>query len=841
MGPAILSGKASAVFFHETLGHRLEGHRQKDEKFAQTFTKKIGEMILPSYITVSDDPTRRTFEGTDLSGHYRVDDEGIPARHLPLVKSGLLSGFLMCRSPIEAARRSNGHGRRMPGYGIVSRQGNLFVESQRTISPTELRAQLLEEVELQGKPYGLYFDEIQGGFTFTRRNLPQSFKIIPVKVYRVYPDGRPDELVRGVNIVGTPLTVLGKILATDDRTEVFNGMCRAESGSLPISAVAPGILVSEIEIEKKVKSMRRQPVLPPPSGQSSLAKRMRRQGKAGGDLLLQALTDELARSADSLNLEGLSEPYYLSYRVQDGVTFQVAATFGAVVLQDLKRARTLWTDIRVGSRQDDNSNLSPTGFGFRSPRSVTVSLPIDDHYGAIRRDLWRQTDDEYKGSVRELGMKRARVEGRAEIDTVPDFSVDPPHVLIKPVIELQIDQERWAKIARRTSAIFREYPSVQDARVVVRVNKRNRYFVSSEGSLSRVPEAYYTLEIFATAREEKGLAVSDFRRFAAASPRALPGLKVLVQSARELAEKVTAIAGAKTLESYIGPVLFEDRAAAQFFYSLLGRHLSGTPQATTTAGLSMFFAGDKPLERRLGRRVLPRGFTVVDDPTLANYKGSPLIGHYLVDDEGMPPKRVVAVEDGILKAFLMSRTPSKWFSHSTGHGRTGLMTNEHRATVGNLIVKVDKGLNSAELRSELLSLASEMGLEYGVVITGLSNELIFPILTQMVSFSGRGTRRQPELPPPLAAFKVYPDGRQEPIRGIEFVDVTVRALRDIVASGKSAVVYPLLSVVVGRGSPTFSLTLASVSAPAVLVREVELRKSETMQKPPVLNHPYFDH
>jgi len=268
-GPALLSGRAAAVFFHEVLGHRLEGHRQRDEQEGQTFTKKVNQLVLPSFLSVVDDPTRKEINGVKLAGAYDYDDEGVPAQRVVAIENGVLKNFLMSRMPIAGFSHSNGHGRRQLGAaptGLMptGRQGNLIVTSTNTVKDAELRARFIEEIKKQGKPYGLYFEDIQGGFTLTTRSRPQAFQVIPVMVWKVYPDGRPDELVRGVDIVGTPLLSLNEILVTGERLEVFNGVCGAESGQIPVAAVAPAMLFSQIEVQKRAKGTERPPLLPPP-------------------------------------------------------------------------------------------------------------------------------------------------------------------------------------------------------------------------------------------------------------------------------------------------------------------------------------------------------------------------------------------------------------------------------------------------------------------------------------------------------------------------------------------------------------------------------------------------
>ena len=263
--PALLTGRAAAVFFHEVFGHRAEGHRQKDSSEGQTFAKKVDQPILPDFLTIIDDPTMPRLGKEDLLGFYEYDDEGVKAHRVLMVDHGVLKNFEMSRSPLVGFPHSNGHGRRQLGASPVSRQGNLIVESSKTLTDAQLRAKLIELVKQQNKPYGLLIDDIAGGFTFTGRGQPQAFQVQPLVVYKVFADGRPDELVRGVDIVGTPLASLTKIVATGDKQEVFNGYCGAESGSVPVSAAAPAILTSELEVQKKEASTDRPPILPSPA------------------------------------------------------------------------------------------------------------------------------------------------------------------------------------------------------------------------------------------------------------------------------------------------------------------------------------------------------------------------------------------------------------------------------------------------------------------------------------------------------------------------------------------------------------------------------------------------
>ncbi len=265
VGPAILRGRASGVFFHEVLGHRVEGHRQKDEDEGRTFAKKVDQKIMPDFISVFDDPTMSTNEDRPLVGHYKFDNEGVPAQRVTIVENGVLRNFLMGRSPVVNFNKSNGHSRCEPGSKPVARQGNLIVTSNKSVDFAELKQMLVEEAKRQNKPYGLIFDEIAGGFALTQAFMPQSFQLLPLRVTRVWTDGRPDQLLRGVNLVGTPLASLETVMHASNDVDTFSGVCGAESGWVPVSATSPSLLVRTIETARDWKEQDKPPILPPPA------------------------------------------------------------------------------------------------------------------------------------------------------------------------------------------------------------------------------------------------------------------------------------------------------------------------------------------------------------------------------------------------------------------------------------------------------------------------------------------------------------------------------------------------------------------------------------------------
>jgi predicted Zn-dependent protease len=264
-GPAILSDRAAGVFFHEVFGHRVEGHRLKRVSDAQTFRNRVGERILPKFLSIYDDPTLPEASGTPLRGHYRYDNQGVRAERVVLVEDGILRGFLQSRSPVEKGDKSNGHGRKQAGKDAVSRQGSLHIVAGVSTTNEKLRAQLRSRARKDGLEYGLWIDEIAGGFTFTGRTIPNAFNVNAVIAYRVFVDGRPDELVRGIDVIGTPLEAFSNIVAAGETEQVFNGNCGAESGWVPVSSIAPTILLKQMETQRKRRGQDTPPLLPAPT------------------------------------------------------------------------------------------------------------------------------------------------------------------------------------------------------------------------------------------------------------------------------------------------------------------------------------------------------------------------------------------------------------------------------------------------------------------------------------------------------------------------------------------------------------------------------------------------
>src|SRR5262249_9343839 len=263
-GPAILMEEATGVLFHEVIGHRLEGERLGDESEGQTFKGQIGRKVIPDFLDVIDDPTQRQLGGRSLNGYYQFDDEAVPAQRVTLIDRGVLKTYLMSRKPVTGVPASNGHGRAAGPADPMARMGVTIVASHKQVPPAKLKRMLLDEVRRQGKPFGLIIRDITGGNTNTTSYGYQAFKGLPRLVYKVDAKTGAESLVRGVEMVGTPLASINKIVATSDTTGVFNGYCGAESGFVPVTTVAPAVLLTEIELERSRRTRQKATVLPPP-------------------------------------------------------------------------------------------------------------------------------------------------------------------------------------------------------------------------------------------------------------------------------------------------------------------------------------------------------------------------------------------------------------------------------------------------------------------------------------------------------------------------------------------------------------------------------------------------
>lgn len=849
-GPAILSGKASAVFFHEIFGHRVEGHRQKDEKEGQTFTKQIDKPVLPDFISVFDDPAMERYAETDLNGYYKYDDEGVMAQRVDLVKNGILRNFLMSRSPIKGFAKSNGHGRAQTGYRPVGRQGTLVVESSRTVPMKQLRQQLIQLCKEQGKPYGLYFEDISGGFTMTQRYMPQAFNVNPIMVYRIYTDGRPDQLVRGVDLIGTPLTSFSKIVTCGKGPGVFNGYCGAESGTVLASAISPAVLTTQIEVQKKRKGSNKPPVLPAPSRVDPKKQKKSHQKNLDDDTILRALSDELDRSMHSLKIDKMETPYFIDYTVEDYKDTTIEAGFGGLVKSGSEHQRLLKVGLRVGDYDMDNTEFVSGSGMYASIMGHSGQIIIDDDYNTLRRDTWLITDNAYKRALEQLADKKAFIKNQVRQQEVPDFTPAKPLRHIEPLVNIRVDTKKWQGIVRRVSAVFKEFPAVHESYVQMQASVINKYYVNSEGTVVRQPQPLVSFVAIAITQTADGMTLKHHIPFYGIAMADLPNENELIAQVRQMASQMSTLSKAPVLDSFIGPVLFTGQASAELFTQIMLPHISGQqPPLSGMPQITQMVAASKWI-RRLNRKVLPRVISIFDDPTRSRLNKKPLIGAYDIDDQGIPGKPVLLVQKGVLKNLLVGRRPGMQFPQSNGHGRAAFMASPG-VQVSNLFITAEKGKSFEELKQKMLEMCKEQQADYGLIVKHFDN----PTFTGLEPAMSARLMQNPLSPPlttPVLVYRVsVKDGTTELVRGLSISELPLNDFKYISDVGNDGYLHHRLVAAAGgvmgsvysifsNGSGSGVRMPISILAPSLLFEEVEFEKiDEQQEKPPIMPHPYF--
>ncbi len=559
---------------------------------------------------------------------------------------------------------------------------------------------------------------------------------------------------------------------------------------------------------------------------------------AGASVLQRAMMDELKRTVKELRMEGMQQPYYVAYRVEDAWESVVEGSFGAVTASDTTRSRRLFVDLRVGDYRFDNSNFVGSDFWGAAIGQSGEVLPTDEDYDALRYAIWLATDEAYKRALEMRSRKEATLENRLIGEEVPDFSRGEKTVYEEPLMAFTVDQAGLDSLVADASEVFRQFEAIQLSRVRLSARLVHRYFVDSEGSrhTCNVPGAY--LEAYVATQAADGEELRDWTGFYAGTADDLPPADTLRTRLSEFALEFSEAHGAPQGEDYFGPVWLKGDACAQVFYEIVGKGASD-PRRPVFADerTERYFPPDEGfLAGKLGRKVLPEAFSVHDDPTLSVRDGAYIAGSFPVDEQGVAAGRATLVEKGRLTGLLMSRTPTKDVGESNGHARS--LGGPPAGRVGTLVVRSTQ--EEDDLQRVLVSLLPESDLEYGIVVEKLQGDMpadpwapADPSRRYQELFSPQS---KPLLSPPLRAYRLYADGHTEPVRGLEFQDVTYRTLRDVVAAGTTDVVYNF----VRRGRFAGELAM-SVVAPEIIVGEVELTKAETKPKKlPVVPHPYFD-
>ena len=540
------------------------------------------------------------------------------------------------------------------------------------------------------------------------------------------------------------------------------------------------------------------------------------------DPLLQAMRDELDRSR-KLTVPNLEAPYFIEYLIEESDNFSVSASLGGLLSRNRNRMRLPEVRVRVGDYKFDNTNYVGAGMQFGT-RYDLAGFPRENSYPVLRRYLWLATDSAYKSGVEAISRKRAALRNVQVGDQLNDFAHAAPVQRVEALSRLAVDEEAWAARVRSLSAIFAQHPDILTSSVDFQSGAGGFYLVNSEGTEVRAPESLSYLTARAVAQAGDGMTVRGAATFHSLDVTRMPTDAELQRGVTALAENVSALARAPKGEDYAGPVLFEGMAGPQIFAEVLGRNLALTRRPVMEPGRPGSFAASD-LEGRVGSRVLPEWFDVVDDPTQKEWRGRPLFGSYGVDREGAIPGPLRLVEKGVLKTFLLTRQPLRGFEGSNGRARMPGGFGAATAGFGNLFVSATETSPVSELKKRLIEMCRARNKPYGIIV----RQMDFPSsasideVRRILSGSQSGGSRP--VSAPLLVYKLFPDGREELVRGVRFRGLSVRSLKDILAAGDDSVTFEFLDnpapfALMGAGG---FVSETSVVAPSILVDDLELR------------------
>jgi len=555
------------------------------------------------------------------------------------------------------------------------------------------------------------------------------------------------------------------------------------------------------------------------------------------DPLIQAMHDEIDRSR-KLTVPNLETPYFIEYLVDENESFTVSATLGGLTSRRRDKFRNLDVNVRVGDYKFDNTNYIGSDFVFGS-RYDLERFPLENSNPVLRRYLWLATDTAYKSAIEAISRKRAALRNLTVSDQLNDFAHAEPVHIIQNFQKLTLDEDAWSNRVRTLSAIFDRYPDVEASGIEFSAGEGGYYLVNSEGTEVRVPDRTAYLRVRAVAQAADGMGVRDAVAFQAVEAGRLPSDAELTTKIQTLAQNVVALAKAPKGEDYSGPVLFEGVAGPQVFAEVLGRNLSLTRRPVMEPGRNGTFAVSE-FDGRIGARVLPESFSVVDDPTLKEWRGRPLFGTYEVDREGVVPKPLRLIDKGVLKGYFLTRQPVRGFEGSNGRARMPGSFGAGTPGISNLFVMTTETSPVADLRKKLLELIAARGKPYGIVV----RKMDFPSSAsvdearRLLSGSQSGGSRPVSLP--TLVYRLYPDGREELVRGLRFRAFNARSLKDIMAAGDDLTTFEFLdnpapfALMGGAGY----VTNATVVAPSILIDDLELHPLEDeLPKLPVVPAP----
>jgi hypothetical protein len=558
------------------------------------------------------------------------------------------------------------------------------------------------------------------------------------------------------------------------------------------------------------------------------------------DMVLKAMRDEMARSRQLRAVGALELPYFFSYGISDSENTHISAEMGSPINITRLKVRIPNITVRVGDYDFDDTGHIYSGI-FTGTR-FDETWPLDDNYLNLRENLWLGTDRAFKTALESMGRKKASMNNTAApAEKLPNFSRTEPVSEVLKVDHKKIDEAQWTARAKQLSSIFNSYPEVYSSGLEFESIRGATYLLTSEGTAERYADDLQWLYVKASGQAPGGMVLHDGVSIQALEIDQMPSEADLRKVVTDVAENIRALGKAPVGEPYTGPVLFEPRAAAQLFAQLLGDNLRIPRKPLADAGRNVNFLPSE-YETRVGSRVLPDFFDVTDDSSQTSWSGKPLAGFYLFDVEGVKPQPVSLVEKGILKNVLMTRTPVKNFPSSNGHARLGGNYGARSAAFGNLFVKANQSKPLADLKKDLIQMIQQQNKPYGMLVrkldfpfSGGSNEL--QALAQASSQSGGSAR---PVSPPVLVYRVYPDGREELVRGLRFRGLSTRTLRDIMGASQETALLDF----VNNGAPLAFLGVggylapSSIVSPGLLFEELEFEPPrDELPKEPIVPPP----
>jgi len=557
--------------------------------------------------------------------------------------------------------------------------------------------------------------------------------------------------------------------------------------------------------------------------------------RAQDDVVFKAMKDEMNRSMKELKIKGHESPYFISYTVKDKDLMRIAGSFGAIDSKNIEHDRDLNVELRVGDYDLDNTRFSDGGLfgailGGRMSRGDAIT--IDDDYKVLRQSIWSETDDAYKGAIEKLEAKKAFLQQNTVKDRPADFSKEPPITSLDAPVKVHCDETKWSNIVRQLSAVYKDYPKVDQSLVMFGLDTLNRWFINSEGTKTFSARPEYVLLVTASARADDGYVVCDSEVFVGRTEADFPSVPELEKRLRAMGDRLTDSIKAPLLEDYDGPVLFEGEAAGEFFSQTLGQNF-GNPIEPLGGGIASMMGSTNPLKDKFGQRVLPTFMSVVDDPAATEFKGKKLFGGMNIDHEGVKTEKLTLIDKGILKTFCSTRTPSRYVKQSNGHSRYG------NASTTNLFVNTESTTSKEDMYKKLRELGKQEGLKSVLVVRRVQNLFTSVLDPKSILMGMMGSMRKQSgfnLLPASLVYKVDVETGAETLARITpFNGVGLSTLRDIVATGDDSTAYPILLPTVSQGDAL------SIVAPSVLLKEIDTQKADkNTEKAPILPNPYFE-